>query len=178
MAEYIPSPEDMAEIEEFIATLEDEKALRFCPDIKLAGFISDDGKEFCMELYGMSYGHLYVTSEILHIPDDHPGYHKFEMRSKYLMTTDEPQIYLSGPQGSETRKWFKEKVSEYVKRLRACIDRGEFKWDPNKVPYFDGDHVKYMDASTLDNMNPYFENVIFGARDYVGYATQVYYEGL
>jgi hypothetical protein len=147
----------------------------------LAGLISDDGKELCMELYGMSYGHLYVTSEIMHISDDHPGYYKFHVLSKWLMTDDEPKVAdfeTSGTDikwGSETYKWFCSQICEYVKKLRALVKNGDFKWNPDDlgIPYFDGEAIKYVNKESLRNMNP--EGIIFGARDYVGYATHVYY---
>ena len=182
-----PSADALKQLHEKIK--EDHKAditvngipYKFCEDIKLAGLISDDGKELYMELYGMSYGHLYVTSEIMHVPDDHPGYYKFNVLSKWLMTDNEPKVAnfeTSGTEikwGSETYKWFREKIIEYVKRLRALVKNSDFKWNPDEIgiPYFDGEAIKYVNRESLGNMNP--ESVIFGARDYVGYATQVYY---
>ena len=153
----------------------------FHPDITLAGLISDDGKDFYMELYGMSYGHLYVTAELMHIPDDHPGYHKFHILSKWLMTDDEPEVKdfetygTDIGYGSETYKWFCSQICEYVKKLRVLVKNGDFKWDPETIgiPYFDGESIKYVNRKTLLNMNP--GDIMFGARDYVGYATQVYY---
>lgn len=160
------------------------KLYKFCDDIKLAGLISDDGKELCMELYGMSYGHLYVTSELMHISDNHPGYYKFHVLSKWLETDGEP--YVSDFEtygtdikwGSETYHWFCEQIREYVKKLRILVKNGDFKWNPDEIgiPYFDGEAIKYVNRKTLYNMNP--ENIMFGARDYVGYATQVYYRDL
>jgi hypothetical protein len=158
------------------------KPYKFCPELKLAGLISDNGKELCMELYGMSYGHLFITSEIMHIPDDHPGYYKFHILSKWLMTDDDPEVKdfetygTDIKYGSDTYKWFCSQICEYVKKLRILVKNGNLKWDPKTigVPYFDGCDIEYVQYDRLWHMNPDF----FGKTDYVGLATQLYYENL
>jgi hypothetical protein len=97
------------------------------------------------------------------------------------MTDDEPEVKdfeTCGTDikwGSETYKWFCDKIIEYVKKLRILVKNGDFKWNPKEIgiPYFDGEAIKYADIKTLYSMNT--ENIMFGPSNYVGYATQVYY---
>lgn len=58
------------------------------------------------------------------------------------------------------------------------MKNGNLKWDPKNigVPYFDGYDVEYAQYDKLWHLNP--DKTFFGKCDYVGFATQLYYEDL
>lgn len=130
--------------------------------VSLAGYISNDTHEFYIELFGMTYGHLFLANEFMHKESDEPiGFVKFRVQAADLINRRNVTISINTPDQNFLIPIIKEKCEE-VYLIISMIG----------IP-FDGIHVPIYDCGEIKLMKPIGEICNTSGFDYVGNAAQM-----
>ena len=115
-------------------------------NITFAGMISEDGREFYLELYGMVYGHLFLAREIMHKNVDEPkGYIKFRVNADRLINYGDAVIKIETETDEKT--YFSQEItSRCINSVFLEISLFGFRYENHCVPVYDCDHIRYTDT--------------------------------
>lgn len=123
-------------------------------NFKLAGYISDSGKEVYIELLGISYGHLMLMDSIdslkvlrneedpyKRLIQDIPGWHKVELRLDDI-TSGKPNAIVYGNElGTEEKKFMKDRVNQHIIGLYEYLQKNPWVRVSYTAPVWDGENI-------------------------------------
>ena len=103
-------------------------------NVSLAGYISEDTREFYIEFKGMTYGHLYLADKIIRKGDEPKGYIKFRVDAESFVNGR--NINFTAQEHPE-RNYFNGVIYQKLKEVQGVINYFGIPYDIDHVIVFE-----------------------------------------